>query len=54
MPGQYPVLTFLVDPEVLERLDRFQVTHGLPSRAAAVKWLLRWALDHAPEVQQRP
>jgi hypothetical protein len=40
-PAGHPVLTFLVDPDLWEQLEAFQVAHGFPSRAAAVKWRQR-------------
>jgi len=52
-----PFLSFVVDPELLKRLDDFRFKYRFQSRAAALKWLLEAALkarlapakDSAPE-----
>lgn len=43
-----PLLNFLIEPELLKRLDDFRFKHRFDSRAAAIKWLLAWALDQKP------
>lgn len=48
MPSQKPFLNFVIDPELLERIDAFRFENRFASRAAAIKWLLQWALDHCP------
>ncbi len=40
-----PLLNFVIDPELLERVDTFRFKHRFNSRAAAIKWLLEAALD---------
>src|SRR5437016_11212464 len=50
MPRTGPILNFVVDDELIRRLDDFRYTRRFPSRAAAVKALLRWALDQQPEL----
>jgi len=45
-----PILNFVVEPAMLKRLDDFWHKHRFPSRAAAVKWLLVWALEKDPKV----
>lgn len=49
MPSEKPFLHFVVDPDLLQRLDNFRFKHRFGSRAAAVKWLLKWALDQKPK-----
>ena len=44
------LVNVLMDPDLIERLDDFRFTKRFPSRAAAIKWLLTWALDQEPEV----
>ena len=39
-----PLLNFLVEPDLLKRLDDFRFKHRFDSRAGAIKWLLDWAL----------
>lgn len=46
MPSEKPFLTFVVEPELLERIDEFRFARRFSSRAEAIRWLLRWALDH--------
>jgi hypothetical protein len=48
MPPEKPFLSFLVEPELLKRLDDFRFKHRFDSRAAAIKWLLDWALKQKP------
>lgn len=43
-----PILNFAIDPELLRRIDDFRFKHRFDTRAAAVKWLLAWALDQKP------
>jgi hypothetical protein len=44
------ILNFLVDTDLLKRLDDFRFKHRFESRAAAIKWLLDWALNQKPAV----
>lgn len=37
------------DLDLLDRLDDFRFGHRFASRAAALKWLLDWALTQAPQ-----
>ena len=43
------MLTFVIEPDLLKRLDDFRFKHRFPSRAAAIKWLLIFALDQRPK-----
>ena len=43
-----PILNFVVEPELLKRLDDFRFKHRFSTRAAAIKWLLDWALSQKP------
>lgn len=49
MPSQKPLINLVIDEELLERLEDWRFTNRMPSRAAAIKWLLIWALDHNPD-----
>jgi hypothetical protein len=42
------LLNFLVDADLLKRIDDFRFKHRFDSRAAAIKWLLDWALGQKP------
>jgi hypothetical protein len=42
------ILNFVIDPDLLKRIDDFRFRHRFESRAAAVKWLLNWALEQKP------
>lgn len=50
MPSEKPLLHIVFEPELLERVDDFRFANRFPSRAAAVKWLLTWALNQEPKV----
>jgi len=50
MPSEKPFLSFVIDDAQLKRLDDFRFKHRFASRAAAIKWLLDWALDQKPAV----
>ena len=45
-------LNFEVGSELLAKLDDFRFKHRLPSRAAAIRWLLEWALSKNPRPPQ--
>lgn len=45
MPTDKQVLNFVVEPELVSRLDEFRFKSRFPTRAAAIKWLLWQALD---------
>jgi hypothetical protein len=49
MPSDKPLLNFVIDPELLKRLDDFRFKNRFESRAAAIKWLLDWALNQKPK-----
>ncbi|HLX43600.1 MAG TPA: hypothetical protein VKR43_09210 [Bryobacteraceae bacterium] len=44
MGSEKPFLHFVVEPELLKKLDDFYHKHKFPSRAAAIKWLLDAAM----------
>lgn len=48
MPSEKPFLNFVVDEDLREQLDDFRFANRFPSRAAAIKWLLKWALEQQP------
>ncbi len=39
-----PLLTFVVEKELLDKLDNFRFENRFQSRAEAIRWLLEWAL----------
>jgi hypothetical protein len=49
MPSVNPILNFVADAKLIERLDDFRFKNRFESRAAAVKWLLDWALEKNPK-----
>lgn len=53
MPSKKPLLTLVMDPDLIKRLDDFRYERRFPSRAAAIKWLLEWALAQNPETPPR-
>lgn len=46
------LVNVLMEPELVERLDDYRFEKRFPSRAAAIKWLLTWALDQQPQPGQ--
>ncbi|MFO7295996.1 MAG: hypothetical protein C0P72_008230 [Clostridia bacterium] len=44
MATKKPILNFVVDPDLLRRIDDFRFQNRFDTRAAAVKWLIEWAL----------
>jgi hypothetical protein len=48
MGSEKPFLHFVIQPELLKRVADFQHKHQFASRAAAIKWLLDWALKQKP------
>ncbi len=48
MPKEKQLLNFVIDAELLERVDEFRFRNWFPSRAATIKWLLEWALAQNP------
>jgi hypothetical protein len=42
------LLNFVVDADLLKRLDDFRFKNRFESRAAAIKWLLDWAIKQKP------
>ena len=51
MPSKKPLINFVVDEQLLKRLDDFRFRWRFPSRAGAIKWLLEWALNQKPKPQ---
>ncbi len=49
MPSKKPFLSFIIDTELLNKIDDFQFKNRFTSRAAAIKWLLEWALSQNPK-----
>ena len=45
MPSTSPLLHFVIEPELLGRVEDFRFEHRFGSRAAAIKWLIAAALD---------
>jgi hypothetical protein len=50
MGSEKPFLHFVIDSALLKRVDEFRFKGRFESRAAAIKWLLSWALDQKPAV----
>lgn len=45
MTTKKPFLSFVIDEELLKRIDDYRYKNRFPTRAAAVKHLLKVALD---------
>ena len=48
-----PLLNFVIDQELLERLDDFRFEQRFQSRAQAIRWLLEWALDNGATPEEK-
>ena len=44
-----PYWNFVIDDALLKRLDDFRFRHRFDLQAAAIKWLLDWALKQNPK-----
>ena len=52
MATDKPLLIFVIEPELLKRVDDFRFKHRFASRAAAIKWMLRWTLAQNPKPEK--
>ena len=52
MGSEKPFLSFVIEPDLLKRIDDFRYKQRFPTRAAAIKWLLDFALNQKPAVKQ--
>lgn len=52
MATDKPILNFPIDEALLKRVDDFRFKGRFASRADAVRWLLSYALDQKPKVEQ--
>jgi hypothetical protein len=48
MGSEKPLLNFVIEPDLLKRIDDFRFKQRFQTRAAAIKWLLDWALSQNP------
>jgi hypothetical protein len=44
-----PYLTLVIEEDLLKRIEDFRFKNRFQSRAAAMKWLMSWALDQKPK-----
>ena len=52
MASTKPLVHLVLDQEIIDRIDDFRFTKRFPSRSAAMKWLLTWALEQQQEAKQ--
>jgi len=52
MATNKPFLSFVINEDLLRKIDDFRFENHFPSRAAAIKWLLDWALKQKPQYQK--
>lgn len=45
MPSSKPEMRFVIDEDFLKDIEDFRYKYRFASRAEAMKWLMRWALD---------
>src|ERR1700689_3509179 len=51
MPLNKTLLNFIVDNNLLKRIEDFRFKNRFPTRTATIKWLLDWALKQKPSVR---
>src|SRR5437773_10469294 len=49
-----PLLNFIIEKELLEKIEDFRFRNRFATRAAAIKWLLAWALKQKPSPKTLP
>jgi hypothetical protein len=49
MPADTKLVTTLIDADLLAQIDDFRFGKRFKSRAAAMKFLMAWALERSPE-----
>jgi len=49
MVSKKPLINFVIDEDLLKKIDKFRFENCFPSRAGAIKWLLGWALKQSPK-----
>jgi hypothetical protein len=54
MASDKPLLNFVIEPELLERLDDFRFKQRFATRAAAIKWLLEAGLKAGLKPEPAP
>ena len=47
-----PILNFVCPQDLIDRVDDFRYKNRFPTRAAAIKWLLDYALKQKHKVDQ--
>ena len=45
------LINFVIDGDLLNRIEDFRFKNRFPTRAAAIKWLLDWALTQKPSAR---
>ena len=53
MPSDKPLINFVVDSELLERIDEFRFSNRFSSRAAAIKHLISSGLECGKNVSAK-
>ena len=43
------MLTFVIDLDLLDRIDDYRFDNRFPTRAGAIRWLLEWAVKRSPK-----
>ena len=54
MASDRQLLNFIVEKDLLNRLDDFRFQNRFATRSGAIKWLLNWALVKNPSVVESP
>lgn len=49
MPSDKPLIHFVTEKEFLDKVDDYRFEHRFKSRASAMRFLMRWALEQNPQ-----
>lgn len=50
MPSDKPRVTFVADPKLIKRIDRFWHRHDFRSRSKAITWMIEYVLRENPSI----
>ncbi len=51
MPSRKPLLNFVIEEDLLEKIDTFRFENRFQHRAEAITFLLKWAVNQKPKVK---
>ncbi len=48
MPSDKPFLSFVIEQDLLDKIDNYRFNHRFPSRSSAIRFLVEYALKENP------